>query len=172
MTIRTSLSAVLVLAATVAIAAEPTSKKAPKKLALDVGKGRVERPTKELFLQFVPGARLKSKEERTKVRFPVTKAIIEAPTKALVKTSAPAKPARVAPLDRTKRVVELSTKRVVEAAKPVRANPQAAKSDNPRVSPGKVHWASDYAAALAASKKSGKPVLLFQLLGQLDHKFT
>ena len=170
MTIRTSLSAVLVLAATVAIAAEPTSKKAPKKLALDVGKGRVERPTKELFLQFVPGAKLQSKDELAKARPLTPKYVIEAPTKAIVKTST--KPARVAPLDRTKRVVELSTKRVVKAAKPVRANPQADKSDNPRVSPGKVHWASDYAAALAASKKSGKPVLLFKLLGQLDHKFT
>ena len=125
MTIRYSLSAALVLAATMAVGAEP----APKKIALDVGKYRVEAPTKDLVKRTVP-------------------------------------------LDRTKRVVELPTKRIVQGASPAPAKPQAAKFSNPRVSPGKVRWAGDYAEALAASKRSGKPVLLFQLLGKLDHKFT
>jgi hypothetical protein len=129
MTIRYSLSLAIVLTATTAVGTEPVQRNTPKKPALDVGKFRVEAPTKDLVK-------------------------------------------RTAPRDRTKRVVELPTKRIVQVASPASARPQANKSDNPRVSPGKVRWAGDYAAALAASKKSGKPVLLFQLLGQLDHKFT
>jgi len=44
--------------------------------------------------------------------------------------------------------------------------------DNPHVEPGKVHWHDDFAAACTAAKKSGKPVMLFHLMGQLDQKFT
>lgn len=44
--------------------------------------------------------------------------------------------------------------------------------DNPRVEPGKVKWHEDFAAACRASGASGKPVLLFQLMGQLDQRFT
>ena len=43
--------------------------------------------------------------------------------------------------------------------------------DNPQVAPGKVTWHKDFAAARAASKKSGKPVLLFQMMGNLDDRF-
>ena len=43
--------------------------------------------------------------------------------------------------------------------------------DNPRVEPGKVKWHSSFADAKAASEKSGKPVLLFHLMGQLDRQF-
>jgi hypothetical protein len=44
---------------------------------------------------------------------------------------------------------------------------------NPRVEPGKVHWHPSFQAACAASlqKYSGKPVLLFQMLGKLDEQF-
>ena len=50
----------------------------------------------------------------------------------------------------------------------------AASANRPaeHVAPGKVSWHADYDAALAASKKSGKPVLLFQLLGDLDQRFS
>jgi hypothetical protein len=41
---------------------------------------------------------------------------------------------------------------------------------NPRVKPGKVRWHRDFAAACAAAKKSGKPVLLFQMMGKLDEQ--
>lgn len=36
------------------------------------------------------------------------------------------------------------------------------------VAPGLVAWHADFAAACAAAESSGKPVLLFQLLGRLD----
>jgi hypothetical protein len=42
---------------------------------------------------------------------------------------------------------------------------------NPQVKPGDVAWHSNFAAACEASKQSGKPVLLFQLLGKLDEEF-
>jgi hypothetical protein len=42
---------------------------------------------------------------------------------------------------------------------------------NPKVEPGKVKWHADFATARAASAKSGKPVLLFQMMGKLDDQF-
>jgi hypothetical protein len=37
-----------------------------------------------------------------------------------------------------------------------------------KVAPGLVRWHADFEAACAAARSSGKPVLLFQLLGRLD----
>ncbi|MFL5242496.1 MAG: hypothetical protein ACJ8FY_10345 [Gemmataceae bacterium] len=45
------------------------------------------------------------------------------------------------------------------------------ESQNPKVMPGKVKWHSNFSDACAASKKSGKPVLLFQMMGKLDNQF-
>ena len=39
------------------------------------------------------------------------------------------------------------------------------------VAPGLVRWHADFDAARAAASISGKPVLLFQLLGRLDEEF-
>jgi hypothetical protein len=39
------------------------------------------------------------------------------------------------------------------------------------VAPGLVRWHADFASACAAAERSGKPVLLFQLLGRLDQEF-
>ena len=43
---------------------------------------------------------------------------------------------------------------------------------NPTVSAGLVDWHRDFSTAIAASKQSGKPVLLFTLLGNLDETYT
>jgi hypothetical protein len=51
-----------------------------------------------------------------------------------------------------------------------RARP-AAKPANPKVQPGKVRWHADFTAACRAAAKSGKPVLLFQMMGKLDERF-
>ena len=48
----------------------------------------------------------------------------------------------------------------------------AAEKDNPTVEPGKVKWHKSLADAQAAAEKSGKPVLLFQMMGRLDQQFT
>jgi hypothetical protein len=42
---------------------------------------------------------------------------------------------------------------------------------NPKVEPGKVKWHAGFEAACAAAAKSGKPVLLFQMMGKLDDQF-
>jgi hypothetical protein len=42
---------------------------------------------------------------------------------------------------------------------------------NPRVAPGKVQWHANFAAACEAAQKSGKAVLLFQMMGKLDEQF-
>ena len=42
---------------------------------------------------------------------------------------------------------------------------------NPQVRPGRVEWHDDFDAACAASRSSGKPVLLFHMMGRLDQKF-
>src|SRR5215510_9872124 len=42
---------------------------------------------------------------------------------------------------------------------------------NPKVDPGLVCWHSSFAEACEASRKSRKPVLLFQMLGRLDQRF-
>ncbi|HKB06358.1 MAG TPA: hypothetical protein VKD90_29455, partial [Gemmataceae bacterium] len=47
----------------------------------------------------------------------------------------------------------------------------AAEADNPRVEPGLVRWHPTFADAQAAARKSGRPVLLFHLMGHLDRQF-
>ncbi len=42
---------------------------------------------------------------------------------------------------------------------------------NPKVKPGDVVWHPSFVAAREASQQSGKPVLLFQLMGKLDDQF-
>jgi hypothetical protein len=42
---------------------------------------------------------------------------------------------------------------------------------NAHVSPGKVHWHATFADACRAAAKSGKPVLLFHMMGKLDDLF-
>lgn len=81
-------------------------------------------------------------------------------------------------LDVTKRVIErpveldVLTRDAREALERevARRQPQP-KPENPKVEPGKVRWHQDLAAACAAAKKSGKPVLLFQMMGNLDERF-
>ena len=42
---------------------------------------------------------------------------------------------------------------------------------NPKVEAGRVHWHPSLAVACEAAKKSGKPILLFQMMGKLDDQF-
>jgi hypothetical protein len=73
-------------------------------------------------------------------------------------------------MDHGKYVVESPAKRVLARS----ANAPAAATadfDNPTVEPGKVRWHADLDAACRAAGRSGKPVLLFQMMGRLDQKF-
>jgi hypothetical protein len=47
----------------------------------------------------------------------------------------------------------------------------AVAEDNPRAEPGLVKWHASFADAQTAARKSGKPVLLFHMMGQLDRQF-
>ncbi len=44
--------------------------------------------------------------------------------------------------------------------------------ENPLCEPGQVNWHESFETACATARDSGKPVLLFQLLGRLDQRFT
>jgi len=55
-----------------------------------------------------------------------------------------------------------------------RADSQRSQSEiaaDEKVSPGLVHWHTNPDAAMAAAGISGKPILVFQLLGELDERF-
>ncbi len=76
--------------------------------------------------------------------------------------------------DTKKRLAETTTETVLEktGAAPLPApTTDAETATNPTVDPGAVRWHDDLTAARAASRESGKPVLLFQLLGRLDQEF-
>ena len=45
------------------------------------------------------------------------------------------------------------------------------KPANSKVEPGKVHWHATTELALAAAMMSKKPMLVFHMMGQLDHQF-
>ena len=71
--------------------------------------------------------------------------------------------------------VPASTALPLQASRPVAAPPPSApmtsQPTNPVVAPGKVQWHATTKAAFAAAKASGKPVLVFHMMGQLDHQF-
>lgn len=80
-------------------------------------------------------------------------------------------PAPPAHADPTKRQIEAPVERLA-AARPSET-PAAAGPGfvNPKVQPGLVHWHASFEAACEAARRSGKPVLLFQMMGRLDQKF-
>ena len=82
---------------------------------------------------------------------------------AVAEAPEPAAPPR-AELKETKRRIEGSAKEVI-------ANLSKTVTPNPKVEPGKVKWHATMAEAQAAAEKSGKPVLLFQMMGKLDEQF-
>jgi hypothetical protein len=83
-------------------------------------------------------------------------------------TPPPANP--VPPADRGKGRIERPTETVVGASTPAPAR-TGDGFVNPKVEPGKVKWHATFDEACQASAKSGKPVLLFQMMGKLDEQF-
>jgi hypothetical protein len=80
-------------------------------------------------------------------------------------------PSANAVMDRPKSKIEMPTKRILaKQTNPVGVN-AAGAFVNPKVEPGKVRWHKDFAVACGEAKKSGKPVLLFQMMGKLDDQF-
>jgi hypothetical protein len=78
----------------------------------------------------------------------------------------------VFPADVSKfKVVERPTTALVAGTAPAAAVVTLGSTPNPTVEPGKVSWHPSLEAARAAAAESGKPVLLFQMMGRLDHQF-
>lgn len=75
-------------------------------------------------------------------------------------------------VDIPKMMVQSPLKRLVQAAKPTDDTASTVPSTNPKVEAGKVKWHTSFDAAKVAAQQSGKPILLFQLLGRLDNRFT
>lgn len=73
--------------------------------------------------------------------------------------------------DRPKSLIEAPAKQLLANRTLVANLPSADKFVNPKVEPGKVRWHKTFANACAAAKKSGKPVLLFEMMGKLDERF-
>jgi hypothetical protein len=79
------------------------------------------------------------------------------------------KPVSVADLTKETRI-EVPAKTVVagwSGTLPTTAN----ASVNPKVKPGDVRWHPTFAKACEAARTSGKPVLLFHMMGKLDEQF-
>jgi hypothetical protein len=102
------------------------------------------------------------------------KAVIELPVQNVVAAAQPAP--RLA--DYTKGRIEGPVQGVAAASAPARAAAvkAALKANNtgfvnPKVEPGKVAWHRDLAAASVAAGKSGKPILVFHMMGKLDDQF-
>ena len=69
-------------------------------------------------------------------------------------------------------VVTLAATDLAPNSQSSRAAPSAGDEfTNPRVDPGRVRWHANFAAACEASRVSGKPVLLFHMMGRLDERF-
>jgi hypothetical protein len=83
--------------------------------------------------------------------------------------AAPNNPPAVA--DLRKGQIEQPTERLAARAAPAPAAAAGADFVNPKVQPGKVRWHADFDTACRAAARSGKPVLLFQMMGRLDQKF-
>lgn len=70
--------------------------------------------------------------------------------------------------------LSFNTSRNATAAVPATTAPASAEKspeDNPRVAPGLVNWHANVADAKAAAVRSGRPVLVFHMMGQLDRQF-
>jgi hypothetical protein len=81
-----------------------------------------------------------------------------------------AEPASRGELDRGKRRAEIGTEKLV-AGTATPTPPAKSEFVNPKVEPGKVKWHASLADACKASKLSGRPVLVFHMMGKLDDQF-
>lgn len=156
-----------VLVAVIAVAAdEPDGEK------IDRRKSFIEGPLEKLLV--APA----DPNPAGKLREYVSKVGVENPTKKLLAngTAPPAQApveAVILPenLDVRKGRAERPIERLVSESLPTQPATTSDNSENPSVEPGKVRWHDDFAAACAASRDSGKPVLLFQMMGNLDDRF-
>jgi hypothetical protein len=82
---------------------------------------------------------------------------------------APAQPAAKPALGKLE--IERPTEQLLAKPSNLSTVPAVETFVNPKVEPGKIHWHDSFATACTASKTSGKPVLLFQMMGNLNQRF-
>jgi hypothetical protein len=112
------------------------------------------------------GLTLSLGQEKALPRRDVRKYVVENPTKRLLAGKANQAESQI-PADVRKGSVELPVKETIKVSSAV----EAGKFVNPKVTPGLVHWHASFDEACAQSRRSGKPVLLFQMMGKLDDQF-
>ncbi len=78
-------------------------------------------------------------------------------------SSAPGSPAH--------RQVSMKASTLSRTADTSKGAPPAVAFNNPKVEPGKVKWHGTPEEAMRAAQTSGKPILLFQMMGRLDDRF-
>jgi hypothetical protein len=74
------------------------------------------------------------------------------------------------PRDVGKGAIERPVKNVVARTLP-EGTSASTPAANPKVEPGKIRWHPSFDAACKAARSSGKPVLLFHMMGKLDDQF-
>lgn len=104
-------------------------------------------------------------------KFPdMSKGRIELPIKGVLKgfqpSFAPALPIKMNSSAQKISIPVVPAKTLGSSSKPALKQPR-----NEKVEPGKVRWHKAIQTAMDASKESGKPVLLFQMMGHLDDRF-
>jgi hypothetical protein len=158
----------------------PQTPAAPTQPLPDVSKFKVvERGTSKVVANSAPvvpatpappAPASRSAADRTK------KEVVERPTANVVNNSAPATPVPATPdrradVSKTLRIEPTVSKLVAATAPGTPVPPAAADPNNPTVEAGKVKWHKSLADARTASEKSGRPVLVFHMMGQLDKQF-
>jgi hypothetical protein len=71
-----------------------------------------------------------------------------------------------------RRLVAVAACASVLAGGSLTAGDTTESDENSKVRPGDVKWHADFDSACKAAAKSGRPVLLFQMMGNLDERFT
>jgi len=145
--------AAIVLGLTACIALLSAADPPAKPRARDVGKGFIEAPVEALVA---------AKTDFTKDK-------VENETKVVIADQPETETAKR--VDVGKYIAEFPTKELLATTVSEETTEPAEPFVNPQVEPGLVRWHESFEAACSASAKSGKPVLLFQMMGNLDDRF-
>lgn len=106
-------------------------------------------------------------------RLDVSKRAAEFPMKSIIGNRGASFPQLADSVDVGTEPAKLANPETVSPAKSVDSNKPSLKPQptNEKVEPGKVRWHKAVQTAMDASKRTGKPVLLFQMMGRLDDRF-
>ncbi len=106
----------------------------------------------------------------------VSKMRVELPIKGVLKGFQPLSFPVAVPVPAPSSNLRITAQKVSKPTLPVKTlgsttKPALKQPRNEKVEPGKVRWHKAIQTAMDASKASGKPVLLFQMMGHLDDRF-